>query len=177
VKSLLIAAIACFPLTAHAQAPKQVEVINDPLAVEVVNPAPQSPPVRWQIVGFTSASYLGNEGVLGFTRHCQTEFSDSRVCTSQEVMDTVAVPGSLTGSAWVRPVFVPVSVARYGLQGTIQMALDASGRTGSAPGTLNCNGWSSPSSSARGLVVSDAGSFSTRACNVTFSVACCALVP
>jgi len=54
LSTLLTALIV--PLAAHAQAPKQVEVINDPLAVEVVNPAPPSPPVRWQLVGFTNAT-------------------------------------------------------------------------------------------------------------------------
>ena len=34
------------PLAARAQAPKPVEVINDPLAVEIVNPAPQVSRVR-----------------------------------------------------------------------------------------------------------------------------------
>ena len=63
------------PLAAYAQAPKLVEVINDPLAVEVVNPAPPSPPVRWQLVGFTSATYTGAMGGhFGVTQKCQLEF-------------------------------------------------------------------------------------------------------
>ncbi len=59
--SILVTALI-IPLTAHAQAPKKVEVINLPLAVEVVNPAPASPPARFQLVGFTSATYTGAMG-------------------------------------------------------------------------------------------------------------------
>jgi hypothetical protein len=76
--SVLVTALIV-PLAAYAQAPKQVEVVNDPLpvevttpiaivepvaveiteplAVEVVNPAPTSPPVRWQLVGFTTSEF------------------------------------------------------------------------------------------------------------------------
>ena len=52
-----------------------VEVINGPVevtgAVEVSNlPQPSSPP-RFQLVGFTSATFTGDTGVLGFTLGCQ----------------------------------------------------------------------------------------------------------
>ena len=146
--------------------------------VEVVNLPPASAPPRWQLVGFTSTSHTGDAGVLAFTVACQAELGAvSRMCTSQEVLDTVTVPGSLTGSAWVRPAFVPVSVAVYGLQRAIQTALDASGLTGSGPGDLNCNGWATAGSSTSGLAVSATGSFTKSACNQTIAVACCALVP
>ena len=89
------------PLAANAQAPKQVEVINDPLAVEVVNPAPPSPPVRWQLVGFTSAIYTGAMGGhSGVTQKCQLEFSNSRMCSLEEVATTTSIPSSLVGAAW-----------------------------------------------------------------------------
>ena len=97
MRSLLISALVCTPLAAQAQAPKQVEVINDPLAVEVVNPqvevtndplvvevvnpATPSPPVHWQLVGFTSASFVGDQGILGFTLHCHAEFTNSRIAS------------------------------------------------------------------------------------------------
>ena len=78
------------PFAAYAQAPKPVEVINDPLAVEVVNPAPPSPPVRWQLVGFTAATMVGTVGPLGMARVCAAEFASSRTCSSAEILGPVA---------------------------------------------------------------------------------------
>ena len=42
--------------------PLAVEVTNEPVAVEVVNPPAAPPPVRWQLVGFTTAAYTGDLG-------------------------------------------------------------------------------------------------------------------
>jgi hypothetical protein len=42
-------------------------------------------------------------GVLGFTLACQQEFADSRMCASEEIVNTQTVPASLAGSAWFRP--------------------------------------------------------------------------
>ena len=118
------------PLAAFAQPVRQVEVTNLPAvqevtgAVEVTNdtanpvevagevavtnlPTPTAA-VRYQLVGFTAAVFLGDTGVLGFTAACQSEFSnaDVRMCTSEEVMTTTTIPSELSGQAWVRPVVV-----------------------------------------------------------------------
>ncbi len=60
----LIAFSAAFliALQANAQTAKQVEVINSPLAVEVVNPSIPAPPTRFQFVGFTSTTFDGGQG-------------------------------------------------------------------------------------------------------------------
>ena len=63
---------------------------------------------RIQLVGFTSDTFTGGEGVLGFTEACQVEFAESRMCTSVEVMRTTELPIlPEAASAWVRPAFVP----------------------------------------------------------------------
>jgi hypothetical protein len=67
-------------------------------------PALEPAPMRWQLVGFTSASFVGDQGVWGFLVHCQAEFPNSRMCYGQEVVDTVAISAGLTGDAWVRPM-------------------------------------------------------------------------
>ena len=126
------------------------------------------------LVGFTSTTHLGDTGVLGFTQACNAEFSDSRMCTSVEVMETVDVPGGLSGNAWVRPValFADSSSSE---------ATDASGQFSSS-----CSGWSNTFGS--GLSVSGSGQFGGRDCEPFFSdedcpspegcavqkVACCA---
>ena len=95
------------PLAVLAQTPKDVnvlnfpdpqnvtgavEVTNDPLSVEVVNPSPPMPASRFQLVGFTSAMFTGGQGILGFALACQEEFAGSRMCSTIEVVETVDVP-------------------------------------------------------------------------------------
>ncbi len=59
------------------------------------DPAPEASAPRFQLVGFTSTTFTGGEGVLGFTLACQVEFVGSRMCTSGEVMNTINVPSDL----------------------------------------------------------------------------------
>ena len=80
---------------------QDVSVVNEPLLVT------GEPPPRFQLVGFATATRLGDAGVLVFTLACQEEFLGSRMCSSIEVLETVDVP-SLAGSfAWVRPTLMP----------------------------------------------------------------------
>jgi hypothetical protein len=112
------------------------------------------------LVGFTSTTHLGDTGVLGFTQACNAEFSDSRMCTSVEVMETVDVPGGLSGDAWVRPVLLGAGSSSFGL--------DASGLIGTS-----CFGWQEGGSSS-GLSVSGSGQFGAGQCSTPLAVACCA---
>ncbi len=101
--SALVTALVV-PLAAHAQAPKQVEVINDPLAVEVVNPAPVScDQKRVQVVGVTSAVYNGDlGGHWGATRKCDAEFPGSFFCTDiGEFRKTTSPPPAPGAIAWI----------------------------------------------------------------------------
>ena len=125
----------------------------------------------FELVGFTSATYEGRTGVLGFTQACQSEFVDSRMCTSVEVMQTVNLPSGLTGAAWVRPVFVPHQTPSSSYE-----ALDASGTRDSAS-ELSCDGWYYGST---GLLVNAGGQFfeSRRCDDLDLNhVACCAAPP
>ena len=124
---------------------------------------------RWQLVGFTSATFTGGQGVLTFNTGCQTEFPGSRFCTSVEVMESSHVTPTLSGTAWVRPT----------IEGPHGQNFDASGIYGGYSSVLSCNGWSSvATSSDSGLTIDSQGRFNTQLdCNVARSVACCALVP
>jgi hypothetical protein len=159
----------------------EVEVVNQPLevtgavevadqpvevtgAVEVSNLPSPSAPARFQLVGFTSATFTGGTGVLGFTLACQAEFPASRMCTSVEVMETIQLPLEMpVASAWLRPVF----------QGT-SSPLDASGIAGTAI-DLSCNSWRATNGS--GLSVNSAGQIEFAGCVNPYQIACCALVP
>jgi hypothetical protein len=126
-------------------------------------------------VGFTAASFDGGQGVRIYTEACQAAFSASaRMCTSIEVLDTVAwptVPNTTRG--WVRPVF----------QALDEGLVDASGVQAASPtsGALSCIGWSSSAPSVHGLAVSGDGRFATPgsfdSCDTPRPIACCALSP
>lgn len=116
----------------------------------------------YEFVGFSSVSGNGSTGVLRFTSMCQSKYPGSRMCTSEEVMNTVNRP-SARGNAWVRPVIVGYSQG-YNIY--------ASGKISQR--VLSCNGWSSSFSGFDGLAVSGSGAFSVYHCNVTRKVACCA---
>lgn len=130
-----------------------------------------SPTLRVQLVGFTGTQHLGDTGVLGFTLACQAEFPGSRMCTSQEVMETTIVPISLTGEAWVRPAF-------NGFAGTYseRFVLDASGRNGSSGFSISCQSWTN-AGGGEGLRVNSSGGFDVVACSQPHAVSCCAPLP
>ena len=184
----VVTALVAYSVPATAQPIKQVEVVNFPDPqnvtgavavtnipdpqnvtgfVEVTNfPAPATPS-RFQLVGFSSTPVTGGTGVLGMTSECQNDFPARRMCTSIEVMETVNAPASLSGAAWVRPVFQQVAT---------NVVVDASG-VAAGPESLTCFGWIQSFSSRLGLTVNATGGFVQMSCNVTRPVACCALVP
>lgn len=130
---------------------------------------------RFHFVGFTGATFTGERGIRTYTEACQDAFTASaRMCTSVEVLDTVAwpvVPSSTRG--WVRPVYQPVMGA----------LTDASGVVAASPtaGSLSCGGWSFATATAHGLAVSGDGRFATPGfvdtCDTARPIACCAPVP
>ena len=176
----VVTALFATSLAATAQSIKQVEVVYfpDPQnvtgSVEVTNfPAP-APPSRFQLVGFSTQNFTffeGEGGILAMTTACQADFAGSRVCTSVEIMDTVSVPIGLSGTAWVRPLFVPIASDRISLA-------EASGLVDvDTPRGFTCNGWSGGIVNDRGLTVDATGRFAHQFCGLVFSVACCAPVP
>ncbi len=161
--SVLVTALIV-PLAAYAQAIKQVEIVNDPLAVEIVNPTSPGPPVRWQLVGFTSATYTGAMGGnFGVTRKCQLEFPNSRMCSIEEAVATTSIPSGLSGHAWTHA---------QGAVGVVIFAGDPVSQSN------NCFGWRSSLHTFTGNVISDEGAADVISdCDRAHPIACCALVP
>jgi hypothetical protein len=130
----------------------------------------------WQIVGHTTTTHLGGEGLRAFTLACQADYgAAARTCTSQEVIDTISWP-TLTLRSRVRPSFQPIASGT-----TSAKALDASGYEAAAY-NMNCGGWSFSSPSFTGVQVTPDGSFPSfsqdlTACDVAMPVACCRRVP
>ena len=128
-------------------------------------------PSRFQLVGFSTATFDGDEGILGFTLRCQSEFDStfpgSRWCSSEEVIETTDVPSGLTGSAWVRPAFAHAGGGN---------PIDLSGLMNNGD-ALTCRRWGSASLQDKGLSMNSVGSFTGGTCSTPIAVACCALVP
>jgi hypothetical protein len=169
--------VACLPVVVgpvvvaaqpKGKPPKQVQIVNDPLVVSSASAT------RFQLVGFTPATFAGDAGVLGMSRGCAAEFPGSRLCSSVEVMETVGGP-DLTGRprAWVRPVLV---------LSTPNSAVDASGFDGQV-NAFSCVGWTFATGGNSGLTVSAEGGFFAEAsaargaCDVARPVSCCAAIP
>ena len=95
---LLVAALV-LPFAVDAQQIKQVEVTNLPAVQDVFV---TSPPVRFQLVGFTPDDYDGDMGGwFGTTDKCQMDFAGARICTFDEVRNTTTIPVLPSGTgAW-----------------------------------------------------------------------------
>ena len=150
-----------------------VEVTNTPVPVEVTNAAE---PARFQLVGFTTTTYLGDVGLFAFSRGCHAEFPHSRMCRSKEVVETVTISSGLATTAWLQP-----SVVAGGIGGAtfppLRKFMDASGVAG-RDDSFSCGPgptWSLTTGS--GLAVDFEGRFGFQPCSVAQAVACCALVP
>ena len=140
---------------------------TNPIPVNVQNAQSSAPGV--QFVGFTGAFFTGNTGIVEFTRECNRFSAGSRMCTSEEIMNTntMPLPPALPGSllAWVRPVLKPGGA----------FAADASGVSAVTPADLSCSGWRE--SANTGLTISSSGGFDAVACTFNIPVACCAIAP
>jgi hypothetical protein len=164
-----------------------VTVANEPLTVQsgvdpvevsgqvaVTNLPACEAPSRFQLVGFTSATFDGGAGIFGFTKACQVEFPGSRMCTSVEAMETVVIPLELAGSAWLRPIYMPISS-----DSARNIALDASGVYLSILSytPFSCGGWTDGAGTSYGLTINSNGGFTVAKCDQLLSTACCAPVP
>lgn len=124
-----------------------------------------------ELVGFTTSGFAGDAGILKYSMACADKYPMSRMCTSEEVMNTVNFPSAAdipAASVWVRPSFSPLGVG-----GEDPVVVDASG-VDEDPLALTCDGWNSASEAMTGLVTNEAGTFDTMTCDNELPVACCA---
>ncbi len=119
-------------------------------------PAPAPP--RFELVGFTSATFDGDEGVLGFTLACQAEFPGTRMCFTQEALNVVDVP-LLAGRAWIR----------------LSPSLSSNTNTFEGASNKHCFVWGSLGTT--GQLMDSQGRLHERNCVELHSVACCTPVP
>jgi len=134
---------------------------------------------RFELVGFTQASFEGDFGVLNFTRACISEFGPGhRMCTSEEVLNTTVPPPYIPCfnefpycRAWVRPTLMPSGSG----PATDASGYSAFGLPDENPETLSCSGWSTHGTfnNSSGLTVGPEGSFLALQCKIDLKVACC----
>ncbi len=111
---------------------------------------------RFQLVGFTTGTVMGDIGIFGMTQTCQAEFPGSRFCELDEVLRTLVIPQGLAGWAWVDSDGLLVD--------------------------QRCKGWNSaeynegPAVAANGAFTLN-GLYPAPYCADPHPVACCALVP
>jgi len=127
--------------------------------VEVVNwPAPVVGAARFQLVGFTAATFDPSRGVFTYTAACQAEFPGSRMCILSEAIKTTTLPtfGAGTGWAWIAPGNPMMSTmgSEYG----------------------SCNGWTYVNCVVGGMALNRSGGYRRQPCDSVLSVACCAPV-
>ncbi len=128
-----------------------------------------TPKPQVRFVGFTSETVTGQEGTFIFSEMCQAEFDSSRWCTSEEILESPAIPdlGSAGAeTAWVRPVFKVSTISP-------SKVVDASGFTDGS-NHQTCLNYSAGTPPNQGLTVSIVGRYVARDCRELRSVTCCA---
>ena len=151
--------------------PLAVDVVDLPLPVEITNPAPASPPARFQLVGFTTTGFEDFDTIAGIPSMfemiaaCQAEVDPaSRMCRVDDIQLTTVIPTGLPTvdgfgnriRAWLNPD--PENIIE---------PITALGN--------DCLGWSR--TSALGMTVDASGQLVRGLCSDPHPVACCALVP
>lgn len=122
-----------------------------------------------QLVGFTTATTAGDVGIKALTEMCSTDFPGSRMCTSQEIVETTSFPTLLSGSsAYVRPVLMGTGTGSANHKAAIDVF---SGTYAIYSDELTCGGWRL--STRSGLYVDFGLRFTTGLCSSLRSVACC----
>ena len=130
----------------------------------------------FQFIGVTDNTFHGSGGIVRFSQACRQKFKDlySRMCTSKEIMLTVAPP-DLESIAWVQPSEV------ISIDGGSKIR-DFSGVQATTEDTLSCEGWTRVKT-GKGLTFKNFdnipdfagfGQMSASLCDISASVACCA---
>lgn len=120
----------------------------------------------YSYVGKTTTQFFGDAGLKELTAACNQQYTGSRMCKSDEYMNTVTFPGTeATGYSWIRPLLTEI-LYTYQL-----LYIDSSGYSQNQP--MSCGTWSQAASSLYGLTVNENGHMWTRPCNSQLSVACC----
>ena len=163
-----------------------VELTNPPEVqdVFVTNPTEGGRHTPFQLVGFTEATYQAGQTRFGFTRACQLEFPNSRMCRFAEVIETVQIDSAtgLIGEAWVSPDLpddnaftTPPPDCGQWTSGQAPFSFPSSPFCVLNPEI--CSDQPGPSLGPTGFTVDQNGTSGSEFCSEHLPVACCAQVP
>ena len=117
--------------------------------------------------GFSSGTVDGGDGVFALAQACSASFSGSKICNSDELVNSVynSSASNLSGLAWLLP--------RLSTGDTQSTELNSGRENGDPWQTFSCRGWGSDSNAFTGTVVSSVGELTIRGCDNSYPVACC----
>ena len=117
--------------------------------------------------GFSSGTVDGGDGVFALAQACSASFSGSKICNSDELVNSVynSSASNLSGLAWLLP--------RLSTGDTQSTELNSGRENGDPWQTFSCRGWGSDSNAYTGTVVSSVGELTLRGCDNSYPVACC----
>ena len=124
--------------------------------------------VSERLVGFTTSTATGSVGLTRLHELCHSEFSGSRMCTTEEIVASVDPPLATDREfAWVHTTIVASSDHANSL-------FDVTGKLLSLDQAVspNCDGWSYPNTTTV-AITTDTGAAILRSCADANRVACC----
>jgi len=133
-------------------------------------PALADPATGFEYVGISSGSTDGDAGLFAMHGLCAATFDKSRMCTSEEIVQTVNPPVLATGFAWAQPILTgtnynPISMSSLVVEKYYGISF---------PDGIDCNGWEGGASESGLVLLTDTGQLRVRNCTLSNPVACCA---
>jgi len=142
------------------------------VALALLGPAGLARAADFDFVGYSSATTTGVVGIQQMHATCQADFPQSRMCSSQEILDSPSLPPAPGPPPYERAWIAPsIRGAVAGPDGA--RVVDASGLEANAD-AVSCDAWRS---FTHGLTYTPNGgtanSISTLSCSTAVPVACC----
>lgn len=164
-------ALAVGPSIVSAARSVPVRVINDqanPVPVTVQNPGGAG---DRQLVGYTVETVRANVGIFALNNACEREFPGARMCTTEEILNSVSDDPSRS-TAWIRPVSI-ISESTTNPDRSIQFDTASGIFNFGSYDSLNCKGYKSGSQFAGSIGLNQDGGFGMAPCSTSRSIACC----
>ncbi len=116
--------------------------------------------------GFSSSSVLGNAGLIAWQSACNSSFTGSKVCTTQEFANSRhnSSAANVSGTAWILPTLISSGTSNAAVEFYI-------GETNAPNQNFTCQGY--VQSGYEATKVNNLGQFGREACSGSNKVACC----
>lgn len=78
-------------------------------------------------IGLSGNTHSSNSNYFAMNNSCNSSYQGSRICTSEQIMNSYNDNNDTTGSGWIRPVYVPISASVGSISTHRYAAMDISG--------------------------------------------------